>query len=129
MVSGRTAAWFFGVAGSLLLVGGLAWWVFQRTQPPGIDTARATLRYNNLAEIRAAEHKVLTLAEAVDKGKGIYRIPVTNAVELFLQLWQDPAAGRADRSSPSDPPRAPLLQRRAELVEVALHPLVLADRL
>jgi hypothetical protein len=96
VVRGRTAAWFFGVAGSLLLVGGLAWWVFQRTQPPGVDTARATLRYGNLAEIRAAEHKTLTTAEAVDKGKGIYRIPVTNAVELFLQLWQDPAAGRAD---------------------------------
>ena len=96
IASGRTAAWFFGLAGSLLLVGGLAWWVFQRTQPPGVDTARATLRYSNLAEIRAAEHTALTTADVVDKVKGIYRIPVTNAVELLLQLWQDPAAGRAD---------------------------------
>jgi len=46
----KTAAWFVGIAGTFLLVGGLAWWVFQRTQPPGVDTARATLRYNNLAE-------------------------------------------------------------------------------
>lgn len=91
-----TAAWFVGIAGSFLLVGGLAWWVFQRTQPPGVDTARATLRYNNLAEIRAAEHATLTTAAVIDKDKGIYRIPLTNAVELALRLWKDPAAARAD---------------------------------
>jgi len=91
-----TAAWFVGITGAFLLVGGLAWWVFQRTQPPGVDTARATLRYNNLAEIRAAEHTVLTTAAVLDKEKGIFRIPITNAVELALRLWKDPAAGRAD---------------------------------
>jgi hypothetical protein len=91
-----TAAWFVGIAGTFLLVGGLAWWVFQRTQPPGVDTARATLRYNNLAEIRGAEHTVLTTAAVIDKDKGIYRIPVTNAVELALRLWKDPLAGRAN---------------------------------
>jgi hypothetical protein len=96
VASGRAAAWFLGLAGSLLVVGGLAWWVFQRTQPAGVDTARATLRYNNLAEIRAAEHQALTTAGVVDKTKGIYRIPVTNAVELFLRLWQDPQAGRTN---------------------------------
>ena len=93
---GRGAAWFVAVAGSLLLVGGLVWWILARTQPAGVDTARATLRYNNLAEIRAAEHAAVTTADVLDKAKGIYRIPVTNAVELFLRLWQDPAAGRAD---------------------------------
>ena len=91
-----TAAWFAGIAGTFLLVGGLAWWVFQRTQPPGVDTARATLRFNNLAEIRAAEHTALTTAAVLDKDKGIYRIPITNAVELALRLWKDPTAGRAD---------------------------------
>ena len=92
----RTAAWFVGIAGTFLLVGGLAWWVVQRTQPPGVDTARATLRFNHLAEIRAAEHTALTTAAVLDKDKGIYRIPITNAVELALRLWKDPAAGRAD---------------------------------
>jgi hypothetical protein len=92
----KTAAWFVGIAGTFLLVGGLAWWVFQRTQPPGVDTARATLRYNNLAEIRAAEHAALTTAAVIDRDKGIYRVPITNAVELLLRLWKDPAAGRAD---------------------------------
>ncbi len=90
------AAWFVGIAGAFLLVGGLAWWVFHRTQPPGVDTARAELRYKNLAELRAADHTTLTTAAALDKDKGIYRIPITNAVGLMMQLWKDPAAGRAD---------------------------------
>lgn len=92
----KAGAWFVGTAGTLLLVGGLAWWVYHRTQPPGVDAARAALRYSNLAEIRAAAHKALTTAEPLDKAKGIYRIPITNAMELMLRLWQDPAAGRAD---------------------------------
>lgn len=108
----KAGAWFVGAAGTLLLVGGLAWWVFQRTRPPGVDTARATLRYSNLAEIRAAAHTALTTAEPIDKAKGIYRIPITNAMELLLRLWQDPAAGRADLLSRVDkatakPPETP----------------------
>lgn len=92
----RAGAWFVGAAGTMLLVGGLAWWIFHRTQPPGVDTARATLRYSNLVEIRSAAHAALTTAEPIDKVKGIYRIPITNAMELMLRLWQDPAAGRTD---------------------------------
>lgn len=90
------SAWFVGTAGAFLLVGGLAWWIFLRTQPPGVDTARAELRFKNLAELRAADHTALTTAAVLDKDKGIYRIPITNAVELMMQLWKDPAAGRAD---------------------------------
>lgn len=109
---GVIAAWFFGIAGSLLLVGGLAWFVLQRTQAPGVDTVRATLRYKNLAEIRAAEHAALTTSEAVDKTKGIYRIPIPNAVDLMLRLWEDPAAGRADllariEKATAKPPETP----------------------
>jgi hypothetical protein len=94
--SAKAMAWFAALAGALLLVGGLAWWVLQRTQPAGVDLARAELRAKNLAEIRAADHLALTTADVLDKTKGIYRIPITNAVELLLVLWQDPTAGRSN---------------------------------
>jgi hypothetical protein len=108
----RLTAWFLGVAGTFLLVGGLTWWVIQRTQPPGVDTVRAALRYQNLAELRAADHATLTTAGIIDANKGLYRIPLTNAVELFLRLWQDPAAGRADllarvEKATAKPPEVP----------------------
>ncbi len=92
----KLAAWFIGAAGTFLLVGGLAWWIFQRTQPAGVDTARVKLRFQYLAEVQAEAHKFQTTAEVLDKTKGIYRIPITNAVELMLRLWQVPAAGRSN---------------------------------
>lgn len=108
----RVAAWFLGIAGTFLLVGGLTWWVVQRTRPPGVDTVRAALRYQNLAELRAADHAALTTAGIIDANKGIYRIPITNAVALLLRLWQDPAAGRADllarvEKATAKPPEVP----------------------
>ncbi len=110
----RAGAWLVGILGAFLLVGGLAWWVYQRTRPPGVDTARAALRYNNLAEIRAAAHIALTTAEPIDKARGIYRIPITNAMELLLQLWQDPAAGRANLLERVDKATAPLPEQPSE---------------
>lgn len=108
----RVTAWFLGIAGTFLLVGGLTWWVIQRTQAPGVDTVRAALRYQNLAELRAADHATLTTAGIIDANKGIYRIPITNAVAMFLHLWQDPAAGRADllarvEKATAKPPEVP----------------------
>lgn len=112
--SAKTGAWFVGAVGTLLLVGGLAWWVFQRTRPPGVDTARAALRYSNLAEIRATAHTTLTTADLVDKTRGVYRIPISNAMDLMLRLWQDPAAGRADLLSRVDKATAKLPEKPSE---------------
>lgn len=108
----KLAAWFIGAAGTFLLVGGLAWWIFQRTQPAGVDLARAKLRFQYLAEVQAEAHKFQTTSEVLDKAKGIYRIPITNAVEVMLRLWQDPAAGRSNLLSRIDkatakPPEKP----------------------
>ncbi len=108
----KLAAWLIGAAGTFLLVGGLAWWILQRTQPPGVDLARAQLRFQYLAEVQGEAHKYQTTAEVLDKAKGIYRIPITNAVDLLLRLWQDPAAGRSNLLSRIDqatakPPEKP----------------------
>lgn len=111
---GRGMAWFLGIAGALLLVGGLAWLMIVRTQPPGIDEERAAERRRHLAELRAADQQALNSAGVVDAGKGLYRLPMREAKNLMLVLWQDAAEGRADllrrvaaAAPPPPPPPAP----------------------
>ena len=92
----RLAAWCVGVAGTLLIVGWLSWLVAERTRPAGIDQARAEQRRKALAELRAENQAALTTYGWIDPAKGIVRLPVQRAVEMSLQLWQDPAAGRTN---------------------------------
>lgn len=92
----RLGAWVVGIAGTMLIVGWLAWLVAQRTRPPGVDQVRAELRRKNLAELRADNQAALTSYGWIDQAKGIVRLPADRAVELSLQLWQDPAAGRSN---------------------------------
>ncbi|MCB1125238.1 MAG: hypothetical protein KDM81_01995 [Verrucomicrobiae bacterium] len=92
----RRTAWFISIAGSFLILGGLAWLLFTLTAPPGIDQVRAEERRKALAEVRGADQQALTTAAVLDAGKGLYRIPIENAEALMLAKWQDPAAGRAD---------------------------------
>jgi hypothetical protein len=92
----RLAAWCLGIAGTFLIVGWLAWMVAERTRPAGIDEARAELRRTNLITLRADNQAALTSYGWIDPAKGLVRLPVRRAVELSLQLWQDPAAGRSN---------------------------------
>jgi hypothetical protein len=84
------------VAGTFLIVGWLAWLVAERTRPAGVDQVRAELRRKNLTELRAENQAALTSYAWIDPAKGIVRLPVKRAVELSLELWQDPAAGRSN---------------------------------
>lgn len=88
--------WLVGLGGAFLIVGGLAWFVIQRTAPPGVDVARAELRRKNLSELQALNARALTTYEVLDKNKGLYRIPIRQAMAMTVDLWRDPAAGRAD---------------------------------
>jgi hypothetical protein len=91
----RTAAYAVGIAGTFLILAALVW-MLQRTPPPAIDQARAELRRKNIAEMQAADHLALTTYDWLDKTKGIVRLPIDRALELSIQLWQDPAAGRSN---------------------------------
>jgi hypothetical protein len=91
----RLAAWCIGAAGTFLIFGWLAWMVAARTRPAGVDQVRAELRHKNLRELRADNQAALTTYGWIDPTKGIVRLPVQRAVELSRQLWQDPAAARA----------------------------------
>jgi hypothetical protein len=92
----RSTAWFISIAGSFLILGGLAWLLIVRTAPAGVDEVRAAERRQALVEVRGADEQALTTAAVLDAGKGLYRIPIDHAVTLMLSKWQDPAAGRAD---------------------------------
>jgi hypothetical protein len=92
----KAGAWFVALAGTLLLVGGLSWFIIQRTRPPGIDQARADLRRKNLMELRAENQAALTTYGWIDPVKGLVRLPIDRALELSIALCQDPAAGRSN---------------------------------
>ncbi len=92
----KLTAWLLGLGGAFLIVGGLAWYVIQRTAPAGVDVVRADLRRKNLTELRAINERAAVTYEQLDKTKGLWRIPIKDAMAMTVKLWQDPAAGRAD---------------------------------
>jgi hypothetical protein len=90
-------AYSVAVIGSFLLVAGLVWAMYHYTRPEPLGEDRAALRRKTLADVRNADAEVLNNPNYVwqDQSKGIVRLPLTNAMELALRLWQDPAAARA----------------------------------
>ena len=92
----RAAAWFGGLLGLFLLGGGLSWWLVARTAPPDLDAARARERERLRRELQRADQAALSSAAVLDAARGIYRIPIQDAMKLMRARWADPAAGRAD---------------------------------
>ncbi len=90
------AAYFVGIAGTLLIVGALAWLIIQKTRPAGVDQVRVELRTKNLAEMRALDKAALETYGWVDQTKGLVRLPVDRAMEMTIALWQNPAAARSN---------------------------------
>jgi hypothetical protein len=101
-----------GVVGALLIVVALVWAMQRYSRPGPLGEDRALARAKALKEMRAAEAEALATPAILDPAKGIVRLPITNAMELALQLYQNPAAGRSnllDRVAKATavPPKAP----------------------
>jgi len=92
----RAGAGFLALLGMLLLGVGLSWGWIARTPPPSLDAARVKERIAAREETRAADQKALATAGVVDAQRGIYRIPIQDAMKLMREKWKNPAAGRAD---------------------------------
>ena len=75
---------------------------------PAIDADRAAVRSKALAEIRAAETTALDTAGWVDKDRGIVRLPIETAMQIYAQAAQNPAAARADLIARAEKAAAPL---------------------
>ena len=107
--------YFVAIAGTFLIVACLVYAMYRYTQPPPLGSTRAAERRKALVEITAANTEALNNYGWVDQGKGIVRMPVSNAVQLTIKEWQNPAAARSNliaraekvAEQPPPPPKPP----------------------
>jgi hypothetical protein len=105
--------YFIATLGALLIVGGLGWFLYERTQPAPLNQARIEERIKFRTEINNTAAEALDNFGWQDQSKGLIRLPITNAMELLLREWRDPAAGRSNllarlaKANPPPPPKAP----------------------
>lgn len=112
----RAAFWTYTVAalGTFLIVAALVWVMVDYTRPAPLGEDRAALRRKNLQDLRAANAEVLNNPNYVwqDQGRGIVRMPINDAMELSLKLWQDKPAARSNliarvEKATAAPPKTP----------------------
>ena len=109
------AAYFLGALVVLLLGVGINAMLkhYTATGTQAAREARAKERAKAQAELRQATAQELTTTALLDKAKGVYRIPVTAAMELTLKDYQtDAAASRTAfvarvETITAPPPKAP----------------------
>jgi hypothetical protein len=93
------SGWTYGAAvlGAFLIVAALVWAMSHYTQPEPLNSARAAERANDLRELRAAEAEALHTTAWLDRGKGVVRLRIDDAVAMIEEQWgRDPAAGRSN---------------------------------
>jgi hypothetical protein len=87
--------YILAVIGALLVMNYTVKKVREYTQPPALGAERAAERAKALADTRAADSAALTTYAWQKRENDIVRVPIERAMELTLNEWQDPAAGRA----------------------------------
>ena len=92
------SAYVIAVLGAFLIVAGLVWVMVQYTRPEPLGEDRAAARRKALAELKASNEDVLNNPNYVweNPAKGIVRLPISRAMELSFELWQNPAAARSN---------------------------------
>ena len=98
--------------GAFVIVGALVWVMKGFTQQTALGEDRRLVRAKALAEVRAAELEALTTPGWIVQTKGVVRLPVTNAMALFLEEWKNPAAARSNliarvEKATAAPPKVP----------------------
>jgi hypothetical protein len=95
---GKYIAYCIAALGTLLIVAVLVRVMNDYTRPAPPTEDRAKLRHKNLEELRNANAEVLNNPNYVwqDQAKGVVRIPIKDAMELSLKLWQDKNAARSN---------------------------------
>jgi hypothetical protein len=107
------AVYFAAAIGAFLIVAGLVWVLYSRTRPAGLNQVRIEERIKNLREIRTTSAQALNTYGWKDQPKGVVRLPITNAMDLIIREWKEPAAGRSnllarlERANPPPPPPEP----------------------
>lgn len=109
---GTSAAVAAAIVGTFLIVAALVGVMRRHTQATAVDAVRIAERAKALAELREAEAVALSTPAWIDQGKGLVRLPITNAMELVLRGWENPAAARSNliarvEKATAAPPKAP----------------------
>jgi hypothetical protein len=93
------------IIATLVLLGafaGFTWLVFQQRQTiPTAASQKREERLKTLADLNAANQKILTTYHWVDKSKGIVGLPISRAMELVLNGL---AANHPHPAGPINPP-------------------------
>jgi hypothetical protein len=66
------------------------------TRPPAIDADNAAARAKALAELRVAESNSLNHAGWIDRSRGLVRLPISLAMKITENEWQNPTAARSN---------------------------------
>lgn len=89
-------AWFLIVGVGFLALAAISWVGHDGSEPEPLYAAGAEQRRENLRELRQRHEEILNQYGWEDEAKGFVRLPIERAMELMLQEWQDPEAGRAE---------------------------------
>jgi hypothetical protein len=102
--------WHFGIifAAACFLFVALTIVVKLSVSVPAIDADRVVLRFKALADIRAAEAIALATPDWVDKDRGIVRLPIETALQLYANAAKNPATARANLIARVEKAAAPL---------------------
>lgn len=108
----KLAAWIVAILGVFLLMAVLVKVMLATTAPPPVDRVRAAERAKALADVTAAGAEALTSYGVVDQGKGIYRLPIEQAMKNIVTEYKNPAAARTNliarlEKATAVPPKAP----------------------
>ena len=101
--------WHFGInfIVACLLFIALGVMVKLSVSVPPINADRAALRSKALADIRAAEATGLNTPGWVDRDRGLVRLPIETAMQIYEQAAQNPEAARADLIARAEKAAAP----------------------
>jgi hypothetical protein len=89
-------AYFIGVLGTFAIVAGLIFLMYSYTRPAPVDEQRIQERARNLSALTAQAREQLDNARWVDKARGVVRLPISRAMELTVQEWQNPVLGKSN---------------------------------
>jgi len=76
-------------------------------RPPAIDADQAVARGKVLADLRTAESNALNNAGWIDQNRGLVRLPISVALQITENEWQNPAAARSNLNARVEKATAP----------------------
>jgi|SRR5437868_13760198 len=95
------------ITGTFLIVAAILYVTRQYTRPAPLGANRIQERQKFLAEIQAANTDGLNNYAWLDQAKGWIRLPITNAMDLTIREYRNPAAARSNLAMRADKAFAP----------------------